>query len=166
MVRKGQRTGIFDLDNVDAIKLNLIKQQKEETVVIGVPQILVEPTEIKRNGKIPISNAILIIQEQLKITGIRKVTASEYIYTSLIQQNNIIRKQYKKRNKLIFIGKFGDTLDIGIRPSSITKRLSYYSKKYGLTDINAHAIRRLYAINLSKKGAFIPFNTETTSNSD
>ena len=71
----------------------------------------------------------------------------------LIQQNNIIRKHYKKRNKLIFIGKFGDTLDIGIRPSAITKRLSYYSKKYGLTDINAHAIRRLYSINLRKKGA-------------
>ena len=48
VVRKGQRTGIFDLKDVDEIKLNPIKQQKEETVVIGKPQIFVEPTEIKR----------------------------------------------------------------------------------------------------------------------
>jgi len=89
LVRKGQRTGIFDLKDVDSIqlnsqlntKLNPIKQQKEETLVIGTPQILVEPTQIKRNGKIPISNALLIIQEQLKITGIRKVTAYEFIHT-------------------------------------------------------------------------------------
>lgn len=74
-------------------------------------------------------------------------------FKRLIEQNNIIRKHYNKRNKIIFVGKFGDTLDIGTRPSAITKRLSYYAKKYGLTDINAHAIRRLYAINLRKRGA-------------
>ena len=47
MVRKGVRTGIFDLNDVDSIKLNPVKQQKEESLVIGKPQILVEPTEIK-----------------------------------------------------------------------------------------------------------------------
>lgn len=314
MVRKGQRTGVFDLHDVDSIQLNPptieIERKEESTIIQGNPKILVDATEIKmNNGKISIENALLIVKEQMKISGIRQVTSHEYIYIMkrfakemdlvyldeitmgvlfewlsklgnvsnvtkqsklrvlkavlnrfydngwfeknwwkplkikvdeqikppadeqqlsillslldmsdfiqfrdavailtmhscglrvatliqleekhidfetktllltgdimknhdvlklpisdkladylkrLIQQNNVIRKHYKKRNKLIFIGKFGDTLDIGVRPSAITKRLSYYAKKFGLTNINAHAIRRLYAQNLRKKGA-------------
>lgn len=304
------RTGIFDLDDVNVIKLSSPNKAEKESQVIDIPRILVDATDIKTdNDKIVISKALLIVKEQLKISGIRKVTIQEYIYTMsryikemeltyldeitldsifewlsklgdvsnvtkqsrlrvlkavlnrfydngwfsknwwkdlkiktdeqikppadeqqlslllslldmsdfiqfrdavavltmyktgirvatliqleekhidfetntlnltgdimknhdilrlpidnelsdylkrLIEQNNIIRKHYKKRNKIIFIGKFGDTLDIGTRPSAITKRLSYYAKKYGLTNINAHAIRRLYAMNLRKKGA-------------
>jgi len=61
----------------------------------------------------------------------------------LIKQNDIIRNHYKKRNKYIFISKFGDSLDVESKPCAITKRLSYYSSKYRLKDINPHAIRRL-----------------------
>jgi len=306
-----QRTGIFDLDDVNEIKLSSTKKVEKESVAeIVNPSILVDATEIKMdNGIILISKALLIVKEQLKICGIRKVTIEEYVYTfnrfikemeldylneitldtvfewlsklgdvskvtkqsrlrvlkavlnrfydngwfsknwwkdikiktdeqikppadeqqlsillslldmsdfiqfrdavailtmyktgirvstliqleekhidfetntlnltgdimknhdilrlpidyeladnlkRLIKQNDIIRRHYKKRNKIVFIGKFGDTLDIGTRPSAITKRLSYYAKKYGLTNINAHAIRRAYAMNLRKKGA-------------
>lgn len=310
VVKKGQRTGIFDLHDVDAIQLNPPTMQVQRGNSIGNPKIFVEATELMaNNSKIPIEKALMIVKEQMKISGIRPVTRQEYIYVMkrfanemelvyldeitmdtvfewlsklgnvsnvtkqsklrvlkavlnrfydngwfeknwwkplkikvdeqikppaderqlaillslldmsdfiqyrdavailtmykcglrvatliqleekhvdfetytlnltgdimknhdvlkipideelatylkrLIHQNNIIRKHYKKRNKLILIGKFGDTLDIGTRPSAITKRLSYYAKKYGLTNINAHAIRRLYASNLRKKGA-------------
>lgn len=71
----------------------------------------------------------------------------------LIIQNDIIRKHYKKRNRVIFLSKFGDSLDVETKPCAITKRLSYYAKKYNLNNISAHAIRRLYAKNLRKKGA-------------
>lgn len=311
MSKNKQRTGIFDLSDVNTIQLSAPKEiEKKSVVTMKNPRILVDATEIKmNNGKIPISKAILIVKEQMKISGLRAVTTQEYIYVMsrftkemelfyldeitldtlfgwlsklgdvsnvtkqsklrvikavlnrfydngwyeknwwkdlkiktdeqikppadeqqlsillslldmsnfiqfrdavailtmhscglrvatliqleekhidfetntlnltgdimknrdllklpindelaaylkrLIEQNNVIRKHYKKRNKIIFTGKFGDTLDIGTRPSAITKRLSYYAKKYGLTNINAHAIRRLYATNLRKKGA-------------
>lgn len=77
----------------------------------------------------------------------------EGYFKRLIKQNDIIRKHYKKRNKFIFISKFGESLDVATSPCAITKRLSYYARKYQLTDINAHAIRRLYATELRKKGA-------------
>lgn len=74
----------------------------------------------------------------------------------LIKQNNAIRKHYRKRNKFIFISKFGEPLVNENTPNAITKRLSYYAKRYNLKDINPHAIRRLYANNLLKKGADVP----------
>ena len=53
MVKKGQRTGVFDLTDVDTINLNPIKLQedkkKEPTVIMGNPQILVDETDIKQN---------------------------------------------------------------------------------------------------------------------
>lgn len=310
MSKNKQRTGIFDLEDVNSITLSTVKEDvRKSASIMPKPKIFVEATEIKKDNKILISKAVLIVKEQMRISGLRSVTLQEYIYVinrftkelelkyldeitldalyewlsklgdvsnvtkqsklrvikavlnrfydngwfeknwwkdlkiktdeqikppadeqqlaillslldmsnfiqfrdavailtmyktgirvatliqleekhidfetntlnltgnimknhdvlrlpiddelasyfkRLIEQNNIIRKHYKKRNKLIFIGKFGDTLDIGTRPSAITKRLSYYAKKYGLTDINAHAIRRLYAVNLRKKGA-------------
>lgn len=320
MSKSKQRTGVFDLDDAIAtIRLNPLDSQQVEDLsssitVSGVksdaPRVLVDATEIKTaNNTILIDRALLIVKEQMKLSGLRKVTINEYVYTfnrlinemdlkyldeitlevifewlsslgdvsnvtkqsrlrvlkavlnrfydngwyrkkfwkdikvkvdnkikppadeqqlsillslldmsnfiqyrdavailtmyktgirmntliqleekhidfdtntllltgdimknhdvlklpfdnelenylkRLIEQNNIIRKHYSKRNKIIFIGKFGDSLDVDAKPCAITKRLSYYAKKYGLSNINAHAIRRLYATNLRKKGA-------------
>ena len=46
MVKKGQPTGIFDLEDVDTIRLGS-KSKEDSTVVIGNPQILVDATNIK-----------------------------------------------------------------------------------------------------------------------
>ena len=52
LVRKGQRTGIFDLEDVDAIQLNPVKSQEDEPMIMDNPQILIDATDIKRdNGK-------------------------------------------------------------------------------------------------------------------
>lgn len=71
----------------------------------------------------------------------------------LIKQNNAIRNHYRKRNKFLFISKFGDPIKNDNTPNAITKRLSYYAKRFNLKNINPHAIRRLYASNLLAKGA-------------
>ena len=81
----------------------------------------------------------------------------------LIQQNNVIRNHYHKRNKYVFISKFGDSLDVQTKPCAITKRMSYYAKKYHLTNINPHAIRRLYAMNLLRRGANVALISKALS---
>lgn len=77
----------------------------------------------------------------------------ERFFIRLIQQNNVIRQHYRKHNEYLFISKFGDRIFHENTPNAITKRLSYYARKWNLSDINPHAIRRLYAANLLKKGA-------------
>lgn len=77
----------------------------------------------------------------------------EGFFKRLIQQNNVIRLHYRKQNGYLFISKFGDRIFHENTPNAITKRLSYYARKWQLADINPHAIRRLYAANLLKKGA-------------
>ncbi len=313
MVRKGQRTGIFDLEDITkGIQLPNFEGsfQQEETILITPPKLTIDVTELNGGNKgIEIKSALIIVKEQMRLSGIRKATISEYIYTfnrlvdameieyvddiklesifgwlgslgdisdvskqsrlrvikavlnrfydngwieknfwkdvrirvdtkiklpadekqlsvllslldmtnfiqfrdavavltiyktgirmntliqleekhidfknnsllltgdimknhevlklpfddelalylkRLIAQNSVIRKHYKKRNEVVFLSKFGDSLDVETKPCAITKRLSYYAKKYELNNISAHAIRRLYATNLRKKGA-------------
>lgn len=82
MSKNKQRTGIFDLDNVNTIQLSSARKDLKESIpIINNPKILVDATEIKvNNNKIPISKAILIVKEQMKVSGIRTVTMQEYIY--------------------------------------------------------------------------------------
>lgn len=50
LVRKGQRTGIFDLEDGDAIQLNPVKSQEDEPMIMDNLQILVDETDIKRDN--------------------------------------------------------------------------------------------------------------------
>lgn len=74
----------------------------------------------------------------------------------LIQQNQIVRKRYREKNDYVFISKSGKTcISETTNNNAISKRLHYYSKKYGLKSITPHKIRRLYSTNLLRKGANI-----------
>lgn len=74
----------------------------------------------------------------------------------LIKQNHEVRKRYKEKNDYVFISKSGKTCkSITTNNNTISKRLHFYSKKYGLKTITPHKIRRLYSTNLLKKGANI-----------
>jgi len=102
------------------------------------------------------TNSLLLTGDIMKNHDVLKLPFDDELANylkRLIAQNDIIRQHYKKRNQVIFLSKFGDSLDVETKPCAITKRLSYYAKKYNLNNINAHAIRRLYATNLRKKGA-------------
>lgn len=84
----------------------------------------------------------------------------------LIKQNNLVRKNTKKRNKLIFITQRGDSIQKTNNTNAIRRRLSLYSEEFNLKNINPHSIRRGYALNLLKKGASVPLISKALSHSD
>ncbi|MDN4493597.1 tyrosine-type recombinase/integrase [Ureibacillus aquaedulcis] len=77
------------------------------------------------------------------------------LYKILIKQNRKIRAYYKESNTSVFISNVGTTLNTKSTNNAISKQLTKYSKKFGLENMNPHAIRRAYAKNLLNKGASI-----------
>lgn len=85
----------------------------------------------------------------------------------LIQLNNGIRNYYGTENFNVFITQNG--LPMNTSKSSncaISKQLNKYAKRFGLQNINAHAIRRAYAKNLLEKGASIALISKALGHSD
>lgn len=101
------------------------------------------------------TNTLVLSGDVMKGRGVLKLPIpselGEYL-KRLIHQNNIIKKHYHKHNTRVFISKLGEPFSTDCKPSFVTKRLNYYSNKYGLDRISAHSIRRLFAYNLRKKG--------------
>lgn len=73
------------------------------------------------------------------------------ILHALIEQNRIIRKEKSKRNYYIFITQQGDKIASSQSSNNISKRLNMYKRRYGLENINAHALRRGFAKDIYKK---------------
>ncbi|MGE7999870.1 tyrosine-type recombinase/integrase [Lysinibacillus sp. NPDC093190] len=67
-----------------------------------------------------------------------------------------MRREYKQKNSYIFLTTHATPINDTVSPANlIAKNLWKYSRLYGLKNINAHSIRRLYAQNLIKRGANI-----------
>lgn len=74
----------------------------------------------------------------------------------LIEINQELRNEFCEKNTYIFLTSMATPIKNTVSPSNlIAKNLWKYSKRYGLKNVNAHSIRRLYAQNLVKKGANI-----------
>ena len=89
------------------------------------------------------------------------------MFKDLIHLNENIKQYYGQENKNIFITQNG--LPMNTSKSSncaISKQLNKYSKRFGLENINAHAIRRGYAKNLLDKGANIALISKALGHSD
>ncbi|MCD7032855.1 site-specific integrase [Metabacillus sp. GX 13764] len=84
----------------------------------------------------------------------------------LIKHNAVIKKEYGKDNKLLFITKYGDVISNSPTHNNIQKRLNIYSKSYGLKNINPHALRRGFAKSLLDKGANIAVISKALGHSD
>ncbi|KJJ41388.1 integrase [Bacillus subtilis] len=84
----------------------------------------------------------------------------------LTKQNEIIRREYGKKNFLLFITKYGDTIVTSPTHNNIQKRLNKYSKMYGLRNINPHALRRGFARSLLDKGANVAVISKALGHSD
>ncbi len=84
----------------------------------------------------------------------------------LIKQNEVIRKEYGKENRSLFITKFGDVVSTSQTHNNIQKRLNKYSKLYGLKNINPHALRRGFAKSLLEKGANVAVISKALGHSD
>lgn len=85
----------------------------------------------------------------------------------LIKLNEGIRKHFGTDNRNIFITQNG--LQMNTSKSSncaISKQLNKYAKRFGLENINAHAIRRAYAKKLHDKGASIALISKALGHSD
>lgn len=84
----------------------------------------------------------------------------------LIKQNAVIRREYAKKNNLLFITKYGDVISTSPTHNNIQKRLNKYAKMYGLNNINPHALRRGFAKSLLDKGANVAVISKALGHSD
>ncbi|WP_438312446.1 tyrosine-type recombinase/integrase [Sporosarcina sp. FA9] len=89
------------------------------------------------------------------------------ILKMLIKLNTGIRSHFSTENHSVFITQNG--LQMNTTKSSncaISKQLNKYAKRFGLENINAHAIRRGYAKGLLDKGANIALISKALGHSD
>ncbi|WP_217581544.1 site-specific integrase [Lysinibacillus sp. GbtcB16] len=85
----------------------------------------------------------------------------------LINLNDGIRAHYGMDNKNVFITQNGLAMNTSKSSNcAISKQLNKYSKRFGLENINAHAIRRAYAKRLHDKGASIAIISKALGHSD
>ena len=85
----------------------------------------------------------------------------------LIDANNRLRKHFGVDNDYIFISSLGTGINDSKSNSSVmSKRLTLYAKEFGLSNINAHAIRRTYAKNLLNAGANIALISKALGHKD
>lgn len=89
------------------------------------------------------------------------------LYQVLIKQNDKIRNYYKTENTNIIITQNGLPINNSkTSNNAISKQLNKYSKRFGLEDINAHAIRRGFAKKLLDAGASIAIISKALGHSE
>lgn len=74
-----------------------------------------------------------------------------YLLNVLMQQNELIRNEYKKYNDFLFITIKGEGTTNSITSNAIQRQLRKYTVKFGIQNINPHALRRGFAKNLYDK---------------
>lgn len=85
----------------------------------------------------------------------------------LIHLNKGIRNHFGTENYNVFITQNGLAMNTSKSSNcAISKQLNKYAKRYGLKNINAHAIRRAYAKSLLEKGASIALISKALGHSD
>lgn len=88
------------------------------------------------------------------------------LFTILKNQNDMIRKERKKRNENLFITQYGDPVDYSQSHNLIQKRINYYMREYGFKNLSPHALRRGFAKNLLNKGANIALISKALGHSN
>ena len=74
-----------------------------------------------------------------------------YLLSVLIKHNALIRSEYKQVNENLFITMKGKHVNSSITTNLIQKQLREYAKRYGIKNINPHALRRGFATKLYNK---------------
>ena len=115
------------------------------------------------NQMLVLNGAILKNHQMLKLPLDEQLIG---LYSMLIQCNNKIREYYEVKNKNLFISSKGTTLNTKSTNNAISKQLTKYAKRFGLENINAHALRRAYAKRLHDKGASIAIISKALGHSD
>ncbi|MFJ7736913.1 tyrosine-type recombinase/integrase [Lysinibacillus sp. NPDC097287] len=136
-------TKFLDLRNATAVllmyrcglRIGTIARMKEQQVDF-VNRRLQLDGEVMKNHK----GIILPIDEQMT-----------YLLQVMLKQNGLIRNEYKEDNDNLFITIKGRPTTNSITSNSIQKQLRKYTLKYGINNINPHALRRGFAKNLYAK---------------
>lgn len=132
------------------IRINTLGQLREQHIDWENKTLILEGAILKNHQLLK-----LPIDEQLMS-----------LYKVLIQCNDKIRNHYGEKNNNLFISTKGTTLNTKSTNNAISKQLTKYAKRFGLENINAHAIRRAYAKNLYEKGASIALISKALGHSD
>lgn len=133
------------------IRIRTLGELKEKNIDFKTSTLILEGNMIKNHKllKLPLDSELCNL---LKI---------------LIRQNKIIREHFNVKNTNVFITQNGESINHSkSHTNAISKQLSKYSKEYGLKNINAHAIRRLYSKNLLKKGASVALISKALGHSN
>lgn len=95
---------------------------------------------------IDLDGAVLKNHDSLKLPINEQI--AELLKTP-IERNRAIRSKYKTRNNFVFISQNGRGINNSKSASNaISKQLTKYTRNYGLKNINAPALRRVYATKL------------------
>jgi len=132
------------------IRINTLGQLEEKHIDFANKTLVLSGSILKNHQllKLPIDDQLL------------------QLYKVLIAQNEKIRKHYNVQNSNIFISAKGTSLNTKSTNNAISKQLTKYAHRYGLQNINAHAIRRAFAKNLLNKGANIALISKALGRSD
>ncbi|MFB7159544.1 tyrosine-type recombinase/integrase [Lysinibacillus sp. NPDC056232] len=85
----------------------------------------------------------------------------------LIKLNDGVRDHFGTGNHNVFITQNGLAMNTNKSSNcASSKQLNKYAKRYGLKNINAHAIRRAYAESLLEKGASVALISKALGHSD
>lgn len=136
-------TKFLDLRNATAIllmyrcglRIGTIARMKEKHVDF-VNQRLQLDGEVMKNHK----GLILPLDEQMSV-----------LLQIMMKHNDLIRDEYKEVNDNLFITIKGKPTTNSVTSNSIQKQLRNYTVKYGIKNINPHALRHGFAKNLYAK---------------
>lgn len=120
--------------------------------------IRINTLSLLKYSHVDLENRLLLLDgEIMKNHKALKIPISQKLCNMLkilIQHNEKIRNHFKVNNDYVFINQRGNSIK-NESTNAVTKQLTKYSKKYGLQNINPHAIRRGYAKNLLNRGASV-----------
>lgn len=132
------------------IRINTLGQLRESHIDWGNKTLVLDGAILKNHQvlKLPIDDQLV------------------NLYQVLIQCNDKLREHYGESNTNLFISSKATTLNTNSTNNAISKQLTKYAKRFGLENINAHAIRRAYAKNLHDKGASVALISKALGHSD
>ncbi|WP_341299614.1 hypothetical protein MHB44_13730 [Lysinibacillus sp. FSL H8-0500] len=116
MSKNKQRTGIFDLEHMSPIELKKVNPNNEhDEPLIIAPSIVVDVNSVRLKGnRISAHSALMVVKEQMRLSGIRKRTIGEYdyIFNRMLKTMNVEYVDEISLETLFgFIASLGDVKD-------------------------------------------------------
>lgn len=115
------------------------------------------------NQLLNLSGSIMKNRRSLSLPISSKLTD---MLENLIEVNKEVCTYNKVENNLLFISSNGNGFITKNYTNTFTKRVAHYKKKFGLKNINPHAIRRGFAKKLLDNGVSVPVISKALNHGD